>query len=106
MLAKLKNLLNYMKGLPFKLIGSPLTFVRIFGNLIIFACLFYLVLLIQSIYFGYESDLSFKGMMRLEVFIPIIIGAGAVSSVEKVSKLWIDKNKNDIPDVLEGEDDK
>ena len=93
-----------MKGLPFKLIGSPLTFVRIFGNLIIFTCLFYLVLLIQSIYFGYESDLSFKGMMRLEIFIPIIIGAGAISSVEKVSKLWIDKNHNNIPDELEEEE--
>ncbi len=100
---KIKNLINYVKGLP-AIIGSPLSFVRAFGYLIVFTCLFYLLLMIQAIYFGYQEELSFKGMMRLEVFIPIIIGAGAVSSVEKVSKLWIDKNHNQIPDALEEEE--
>ncbi len=93
-----------MKGLPFKLIGSPLSFIRTFGYIMIFTCILYLVLILQSVYLKYEPDLSFKSMMRLEVFIPIVIGASAVSMIEKMGKLWVDKNKNNIPDAFEEKD--
>lgn len=101
---RIKNIISYFKGLPYKILSSPLSFVKAFGYVMVFSCVYYLVLSLQSVYLSYQADMSIKNMMRLEVFIPIVIGAAMVSMIEKMGKLWVDKNKNNIPDAFEPEE--